>query len=68
MKKILLSLISFYQKIPLFNHQSCRYSPTCSQYTCRAVKKYGIIQGGLMGLRRISHCHPWAKGGLDPIP
>jgi len=68
MKKILLKLLLLYQRIPLFNHQACRYVPTCSSYTYQAIKKYGIIQGGLMGLRRISRCHPWAKGGLDPIP
>ena len=46
----------------------CRFKPTCSQYTYQAIEKYGIINGSLLGLRRIFKCHPWNKGGDDPIP
>jgi putative membrane protein insertion efficiency factor len=46
---------------------SCRYWPTCSEYTVQAVRKYGVIRGGLMGTLRILRCNPWSKGGIDPI-
>jgi uncharacterized protein len=46
---------------------SCRYWPTCSEYTVQAVRKYGVIRGSLMGTLRILRCNPWSKGGIDPI-
>jgi len=46
----------------------CRYTPTCSQYTIDAVKKYGIIKGGWLAIKRISSCHPWGGSGYDPVP
>lgn len=47
---------------------SCRYQPTCSQYTIESLKKYGIIKGGWLGLKRILSCHPWGGSGYDPVP
>lgn len=70
MKKFYLSLIRFYQKrtpFLIFWHQSCRFQPTCSEYTYQAINYYGIIRGSWLGLKRISRCHPWSKGGYDPI-
>lgn len=46
----------------------CRYTPTCSQYTREAIKKYGTLKGCLMGGYRILRCNPWTKGGYDPVP
>jgi len=62
-------IIKLYQLIisPLIP-SSCRYSPTCSHYTLEALKKYGIIKGGWLGIKRISRCHPWGKSGYDPVP
>lgn len=45
----------------------CRFSPTCSEYTIRAVKKYGVALGLWKGLYRIVRCNPWSKGGYDPV-
>lgn len=46
----------------------CRYTPTCSEYTIRAVKKHGILKGGYLSIKRIGSCHPWGGSGFDPVP
>jgi putative membrane protein insertion efficiency factor len=51
---------------PLFP-PSCRFIPTCSTYTIQAVEKYGLLLGGLKGLWRILRCHPFSRGGYDPL-
>jgi putative membrane protein insertion efficiency factor len=47
---------------------SCRYTPTCSEYSQQAITKYGPFKGGWMALKRISRCHPWGGHGYDPVP
>ena len=63
-----VSLINFYKYLisPLLGN-NCRYLPTCSEYTKESVKKFGIVSGVWLGLKRIIRCHPWGKGGYDPI-
>jgi putative membrane protein insertion efficiency factor len=46
----------------------CRYLPTCSEYAYTALARFGIITGGWLTIRRLLRCHPWAHGGLDPVP
>ena len=46
---------------------SCRFTPSCSLYTLQAIEKYGLLKGVLMGTRRILRCHPFSKGGFDPV-
>jgi putative membrane protein insertion efficiency factor len=68
MKKILILLIRFYQVcISPMMKPHCRYIPTCSQYTLEAIRKYGALKGGLMGIKRICRCNPWHPGGYDPV-
>ncbi|MEN9327667.1 MAG: hypothetical protein RI947_475 [Candidatus Parcubacteria bacterium] len=78
MKHIVLYLIRFYKKTELtrgtilrtffISDQACRYKPTCSEYTYKAVEKYGTMKGLWLGLRRIVRCNPFSKGGYDPVP
>ena len=46
---------------------SCRFEPTCSQYARDAIRKYGILKGGVMALWRVMRCHPYSRGGYDPV-
>jgi hypothetical protein len=65
-KKYLLKLINFYQHfISPFKGRSCRFYPTCSQYSVLAIKKYGIVKGVFLGAKRILRCNPLSKGGVD---
>lgn len=77
-KKTVLKLIRFYQKYLAWNSRwakklfitdrVCRFTPTCSEYAYRAIEKYGVLKGGFLALRRIIRCHPFSKGGFDPVP
>ncbi|HZV49222.1 MAG TPA: membrane protein insertion efficiency factor YidD [Candidatus Dormibacteraeota bacterium] len=69
MKRAVLFLIRVYQiSISPLLGPSCRYWPTCSQYTYEAVEKHGWLRGSWMGIKRVSRCHPLARGGYDPVP
>ena len=46
---------------------SCRYTPTCSEYAMEAVERFGVWRGGFMVLARLLRCHPFVKGGYDPV-
>ncbi|AXN35728.1 membrane protein insertion efficiency factor YidD [Latilactobacillus curvatus] len=69
MRKILIGLVRFYQKgISPLLPPSCRYYPTCSSYMIQAIQKHGAILGLIMGIGRIARCHPFVRGGYDPVP
>lgn len=71
MKRAMLGMIRFYQKnISPQRAPCCRFIPTCSQYALEAVEKYGAVKGGFLAAKRLSHCHPFYKGGniYDPVP
>jgi len=69
MKMIILALIRFYRRFisPMFP-PSCRFQPTCSQYGYEAIEKYGVFRGGWMTIKRVGRCHPFSRGGYDPVP
>ncbi|MFN4853686.1 MAG: membrane protein insertion efficiency factor YidD [Bacteroidota bacterium] len=69
MKSLFLFLIRIYQgSISPMLPPSCRYTPTCSEYTKLAVIKYGAGKGLWLGIRRLARCHPWGSHGHDPVP
>lgn len=69
-RKFLIILIRGYQIFlsPLKIRTHCIYTPTCSQYAIEALRKYGVMKGLWLSVRRILRCHPWAEGGYDPVP
>lgn len=69
MRSLLVFLIRLYQRVtaPLFP-RTCRFYPTCSEYTLEAVAKYGAVKGLWLGTKRVVKCGPWHPGGYDPVP
>ena len=65
----IIVIIKFYQFFisPILG-QNCRYLPTCSEYSIQSIKKFGILKGTFISLKRISKCHPWGNHGYDPVP
>lgn len=65
----MLWLIRFYQKhISPFRAPCCRFIPTCSEYALEAYEKYGFFKGSYLTAKRLLRCHPFSKGGYDPLP
>lgn len=66
---VLVGIIRLYQILisPLLG-DVCRYYPSCSNYGLQAIRSHGPIKGSLLAAWRIFRCHPWAAGGIDPVP
>jgi hypothetical protein len=67
-KGFFIKLVKAYQYLisPLTG-PSCRFTPTCSEYSIQAIDKYGPLKGSWLSIKRISRCHPWGKSGNDPL-
>ena len=67
-RKLIILPIILYQNLisPLFP-SSCRFHPTCSEYTKIAILRYGILKGCYLGIKRILKCHPFGGSGNDPL-
>jgi len=70
LKKIFIELIKFYRKYisGMKSTPTCKFIPTCSEYSIEAIEKYGALKGGLLSIWRILRCNPFSKGGYDPVP
>ena len=66
---VLLFLIKVYQlTLSRVLGPSCRFEPSCSQYTATCIERFGALRGSWLGLKRIARCHPFNAGGHDPAP
>lgn len=67
--RLLIALLSVYKRLvsPLLG-EHCRFHPTCSRYAMDAIRAHGAWRGSWLAVRRVSRCHPFHEGGLDPVP
>jgi hypothetical protein len=67
--RLAVALLDFYKRFlsPLLP-RACRFEPTCSVYAREAIVRYGFLRGAGLSVRRLLRCHPFHKGGLDPVP
>jgi putative membrane protein insertion efficiency factor len=73
MKRVLLSLLTIYRWVlsPALHAIApggCKFHPSCSQYAVEAIEIHGAARGGWMALGRLARCHPFTRGGFDPVP
>jgi len=73
MTRLLLAILAFYKRwlspaLHSLGAGGCKYVPTCSQYAAEAIAMHGPWRGSALALWRLLRCHPFARGGLDPVP
>jgi putative membrane protein insertion efficiency factor len=67
-RRLAAGLIRAYQVAASPFPSPCRFTPSCSSYTLEAVRRYGVLRGGWLGVRRVARCHPFGGHGHDPVP
>ena len=68
MRRLIIGLIQIYRRyVSPMLPPTCRYEPSCSLYTVQAIEKYGVFRGLFKGTLRVLRCHPFARGGFDPV-
>jgi uncharacterized protein len=69
MTRILVALVAAYRYAvsPMLG-RSCRFHPSCSEYAQEAIERHGAVRGVWLAFKRIGRCHPWHRGGYDPVP
>jgi putative membrane protein insertion efficiency factor len=68
MRRLALGLVRGYQRVFAGKPPTCRFQPTCSRYGYEAIERYGLAKGARLTLWRLLRCHPWHRGGYDPVP
>lgn len=69
MRYLIIGIVRIYQLvISPWTGPSCRFHPTCSQYSIEALRRHGALKGTWLTIKRIVRCHPWSEGGHDPVP
>jgi len=64
-----VALLSGYKRwISPLLPRACRFEPTCSVYASGAIAKHGLLSGGWLAVKRLCRCHPFHRGGFDPVP
>ena len=69
MSKVMIFLINCYQKIPFSSHKSCKFTPTCSEYSKQSYERFGFFKGTYLTFKRLFKCTPWNHSNVyDPVP
>jgi putative membrane protein insertion efficiency factor len=69
MRRVLIGLVRVYQAtLSPWLGGACRFAPSCSEYAIEALRLHGAFRGSGLALRRLLHCHPFHRGGYDPVP
>lgn len=69
MKVLILSILRAYKRyVSPWLPGACRFEPTCSVYMVQVIERKGLLKGVFLGLKRLLRCHPFCRGGFDPVP